>query len=562
MRMIACVILIAIQGSTAWKEWNSDLRFNRQQPTTTLFVVIKQLLEAVQRGGALSPSVSAAKDDLLPKALNLTVHENLLTKEECETIINVARPFLNPSKVGRPPKVEPSLRISLSCKLPRLPIPELWSVEHKLATAAGVPVERGEDLQVGGYPVGHYYGMHCDERSGGRPNGGGRLATALAYLNNLDPDKVSGGHTVFSGTTFDLKGEPDFPVGDMRVRQLKQLCNCDDQTAVRVAPKEGRVITFRNLEPVLDGITGDSGGGAWRFISQSTHGACPVVNVTDPPATGAGAEKFVVQQWFGLESEVNVARHPRMIAHLGLGIANNYKIPPMADLGSPNGTPLAVAPDDDVHLTDVASLVPHLGATNIKGWCAQIDSIGQPGSVQSLEKGLSAAIWMKRGDGASQNATADDRPTITRLFRVGPHDLLMFGEELGWAIGRKIVRFPAVKLKPNLWHHIAITISPPIIKNNDDVNENGKIVSFDADLYVSIPGTAPTKPMSVQFSDLDNVPDWIEGITIGGCRRQEGEEGGNVDLTVTDFYAVAEELKGKGHSFAFALSFYDPQQGL
>lgn len=180
--------------------------------------------------------------------------------------------------MGRPARVEPSLRLSLSCKLPRLPIPELWAVESKLAQAAGVPIEHGEDLQVGGYPIGHYYGMHCDERKGGRPPNGGRLATALAYLNDLDPGKATGGYTVFSGKPFPLlPGEPDFPESDIRVRELNRLSNpaadtSGDNTATLVAPKEGRVITFRNLAPALFPGSGDAGGGNWRFVEESTHG--------------------------------------------------------------------------------------------------------------------------------------------------------------------------------------------------------------------------------------------------------------------------------------------------
>jgi len=72
---------------------------------------------AVRGGAIVAPP--------LPASLNLTVHEGVLTDGECGAIMDLASPHLTPSRVGRPPREEPGLRISLSCRLPRLPVPEL-----------------------------------------------------------------------------------------------------------------------------------------------------------------------------------------------------------------------------------------------------------------------------------------------------------------------------------------------------------------------------------------------------------------------------------------------------
>ena len=57
-------------------------------------------------------------------------------------------------------------------------------------------------------------------------------------------------------------------------------------------------------------------------------------------------------------------------------------------------------------------------------------------------------------------------------------------------------------------------------------------------------------------------------MSIGGVRRRapsnvtDGGDQHHVDMTVTDFYAVAKDMTGHGHTFAFAVAYYDPNQGL
>jgi len=510
----------------------------------------------------------------LPTSLNLTVHENLLTPEECNAVRTISLPFLRPSKVGRPAKIEPSLRLAFSCKIPRIPNPLLWSVENKLARAAGVPTERGEDLQVGAYPIGHYYGMHCDERKGGRPNGGGRLATALAYLNDLDGDKVGGGHTVFSGEKMHLPGGVDFPRSDIRVRVLKTLSNSggssslsDQEKATRVSPKQGRVITFRNIEaaPLNDG---DIGNGKYRFIEGSTHGASPVVSLVDPPPPEGteGTVKYVVQQWFGLKSEVNIARHPGLICHLGLGVAKSYGIDSMKDLASPNGEPLGRVVCQERNCGDgmeemncrvekggygvvdnVPSLIPGIGATRIRGLSASVESKGQPITTSSNDS-VAAGIWFM----LNLNNSADSARNNQRIFRVGPHEIsISKSGEVIWSVGDKSTRSTINRILPHRWYHLALSV--------DTVRSVEDAVILNAEIGISIPGQAPSKPLTMKIR-LDTVPKWIEGISVGGCC--DGDSEAEVDLTVTDFYAVREDMKGKGHTFAFAIVYYDPSQGL
>jgi len=430
-----------------------------------------------------------------------------------------------------------------------------WSAERKLAAACGLPAEVGEDLQVGAYPPGAYYGVHCDDRPGGRPGGGGRLATALAYLNDLDPSQASGGYTVFSGRAFDLQGEPDFlQGGDGRVRFLHRLCGEEGLAAARVEPRAGRVISWRNFAPCAPG-TGDTGlDRSYKFVPESAHGAGPVVAVAAQGGSttlGRSATKYVVQQWFGMGKEINVSRHPRLIAHLGLGAADSFGVDPMADLGSPYGTPAATATSlagCPRKITSVPSLIPNIGATRIRGIGACIHAHGQPNSAPGAE-GVAAALWFRLGETGFTEGNSGEQ----RLFRIGPHELCVgAGGSFVWHVGGGSARTPA-GLQPGTWYHVALVVRPPVEKDAEPTRAR----TLQAELYLSVPGRPPQNPVQMEIS-LSSAPEGVEGVSVGGC--QHGSER-MVDLTVTDFYAVDANFAGNGHTFAFAVMLYDPTQG-
>lgn len=419
--------------------------------------------------------------------------------------------------------------------------------------------------------------MHCDERPGGRPNGGGRLATALAYLNDLDSG-ISGGHTVFSGRRLDLKGGLDFPHSSIRVRELERLSKPDAE-GIRIAPRLGRVVTWRNLEDAPSG-DGDVGHGKYRFIHESTHGACKIVD--DGPhrdlmelSTIEGSVKYVVQQWFGLKAEANVARHPRLICHLGLGVADSYNINPLYDLASSTGKPIATFDCRDKgnkEMKSVPSLIPKIGATRICGNCASINCRGQQikwekgkgklansEQIEIIEKDeinseyspIAAAIWVQLNSFPENEGDFGSREQ--RIFRVGPHEISIKQDygDIVWSIGDKFVNYRA-GLEVGKWYHIAITINPAIVSSDGTVTLN-------ADLYLSVPGQAPSKPVRMQLTNVEFSPEYKSGVSIGGCR--DGVKG-EVDLTVTDFYAMNDDMSGKGHNFAYAVMFYSPEQGI
>jgi len=507
------------------------------------------------------------RNNLLPSSLNLTIHEDVLTRQECRTIIALARRLIRPSTVGRPARIVPALRLSESCKLPRLPIPALWSVEYKLAKAADVPIEYGEDLQVGRYGVGHYYGLHCDERPGGRPNGGGRLATALAYLNTLDDDdsNVMGGETLFSGCALTFSpGEVDFlQGGTKRVTELQRYMSStttdnDRSSSVRVPPREGRVITFRNLVRV-SGTSGDCGKNKeYQFISESTHGACPVLKKPNSFGGKKGwNEKWVVQQWFGLSTDINLPRHPNLIAHIGLGVAGAYQCcSPMADLASSTGLPLATTGTAKMQIASF--LLPNIGATRIRS--GGIEAKGQPllqttPTTNNEGEAVVGAMWVCVNNDDSTSTTKENRH---RLFRVGPHALWrnIHDGSLSWSIitndNDTITTSTNHRLKKGQWYHVALTTRKAYKKKN---NDNTFIIT--AQLSISIPGQEPQPPYDMEITSLKKKPIWISGISIGS-------ESGSIDMTVTDFYALhgvdmTTTNKGAGgHSLAYAVSYYDP----
>jgi len=448
--------------------------------------------------------------------------------------------------------------------------------------------------------------MHCDERKGGRLGGGGRLATALAYLNDLDGTKVRGGYTVFSGARMHLPGGVDFPRSDVRVRELKRLSGegvsnngsgeSESEIATRVKPKQGRVITFRNLVATTLN-NGDTANGAYRFVEESTHGASPVYSLTDPPPPEGteGTVKYVVQQWFGLESEVNISRHPGLISHLGLGVADSYDgVDPMMDLASPDGEPRGVVAGKGSYgavVEKVPSLIPGIGASRIRGWCASIESKGLPipANADVTNRPIAAGIWFMLNTDSSNGTRAsvsgsshlmfdsngatgvdknDDNATASgdqQIFRVGPHVISVSKKgEIIWSVGSRSTRSAASQILPKRWYHLALAVESPhhAAKQDSGADSSNNTVLLRAEIGISIPGQAPRPPLTMEIACLDAVPEWIEGISVGGCPKGVETGGGtNVDLTVTDFYAVRDDMKGKGHSFAFAIVYYDPAQG-
>ena len=177
-----------------------------------------------------------------------------LSHEECDRMIQMARPQLKPSTVvddehGSKNGVLDSRRSSQGMFFQQNPKDSsLRNIEERIAALTGLPIQNGEAIQVLWYPVGAEYQPHYDyfnpSTPGGAANlsrGGQRVATLIMYLNT--PEK--GGETIFP-----LVG-------------------------VSVIPKKGDALLFYSCTP------------SGEIDPYTLHGGAPV----------KGGEKWIATKW-------------------------------------------------------------------------------------------------------------------------------------------------------------------------------------------------------------------------------------------------------------------------
>lgn len=179
----------------------------------------------------------------------VAVFADLLSAEECDALIEAARPRLSASltvdtQTGGE-ELHPD-RTSQGMFFSRGENPLVARVEARIATLLGWPLDNGEGLQILRYPPGAQYRPHYDYFDPGEPGtpailqrGGQRVATLIIYL--FEPE--GGGATVF----------PDI--------------------ALRVAPKRGNAVFFSYGQP--------------HPASLSLHGGDPVTK----------GEKWIATKW-------------------------------------------------------------------------------------------------------------------------------------------------------------------------------------------------------------------------------------------------------------------------
>jgi prolyl 4-hydroxylase len=135
----------------------------------------------------------------------ITVVEAFLEPRECELIMALSMPKLEPSRVVSNADGVATLdpvRTSYGTYFLRGTVAELRPIEERLAALTGMPVAHGEGLQVLRYGVGARYVPHFDffppEVAGSTVHatpmrGGQRVATVVMYLNTV----AKGGETEF-----------------------------------------------------------------------------------------------------------------------------------------------------------------------------------------------------------------------------------------------------------------------------------------------------------------------------------------------------------------------------
>ncbi|CAK8561889.1 unnamed protein product [Lathyrus sativus] len=183
------------------------------------------------------------------------LYHHFLTKEECEHLINIAKPNMHKSavadsKTGK--KLNSSVRTSSGTFIARGYDKIVKRIEKRIADFTFIPVEHGENLNVLHYEVGQKYDPHFDyfrDKYNTR-NGGNRIATMLMYLSDVE----EGGETLFPAAEVDFSSVPWW----------NELSDCGKK-GLSIKPKMGNAILFWGMKP-------DS-----TLDPSSLHGACPVI---------------------------------------------------------------------------------------------------------------------------------------------------------------------------------------------------------------------------------------------------------------------------------------------
>ncbi|KAH6789184.1 2-oxoglutarate and oxygenase superfamily protein [Perilla frutescens var. frutescens] len=180
------------------------------------------------------------------------LYHNFLSKEECEYLINLARPHMAKSTVvdSKTGKSKDSrVRTSSGMFLRRGRDKVIRDIEKRIADYSFIPADHGEGLQVLHYEVGQKYEPHYDYflDEFNTKNGGQRIATVLMYLSDVE----EGGETIFPAAKGNFSSTPG-------------LSECGKK-GLAVKPKMGDALLFWSMRPDAS------------LDPTSLHGGCPVI---------------------------------------------------------------------------------------------------------------------------------------------------------------------------------------------------------------------------------------------------------------------------------------------
>ena len=251
----------------------------------------KKWLEKLQKkfGGERGPEPCAVDDFLTPDEA-----ERLLQRYE-----PLLRESLHHSSTGRR---EGQYRTSRSVRLPPIGDPLVFEIERRAARLAGFNHSQVEDFQLACYGEDQLYGLHRDDDNGVRR--ANRSATVLIYLR----EPLSGGATLFTRRKLEQEKDMDtkkpLKTEAGALKLFRHYCSHPRRSFVVVQPKTGRAVEWKNWY----------GDGLQHFASDSTHGACPVIQGT----------KCVIQQWI-TKSQKLPLRDERVVAIFTAGADYSFR---------------------------------------------------------------------------------------------------------------------------------------------------------------------------------------------------------------------------------------------
>jgi len=180
---------------------------------------------------------------------------HFLSTDECDHLMKLSRPYLQPSLVVDDSKAHgeqlDTRRSSTGMSLYSSD-PLVKTIEQRIADLTSLPIENGETIQILHYGLGAEYVPHYDYFNPATPGGasflergGQRVATIILYLNTPE----AGGETIFP------------------------------HLGITVTPEKGRALLFYNCRPdgTVDPLT--------------LHGGAPV----------KAGEKWIATRWIRTE---------------------------------------------------------------------------------------------------------------------------------------------------------------------------------------------------------------------------------------------------------------------
>lgn len=226
----------------------------------------KKRLQETASDGLDEPKQWAEVLSWEPRAI---LYHNFLSKEECEYLINLAKPHMAKSTVvdsATGKSKDSRVRTSSGTFLNRGQDKIIRNIEKRIADFTFIPAEHGEGLQVLHYEVGQKYEPHFDYflDEFNTKNGGQRIATLLMYLSDVE----KGGETVF----------PASKVNSSSVPWWDELSECA-KAGISVRPRMGDALLFWSMRPDAD------------LDPSSLHAGCPVIQ----------GDKWSATKWMHVE---------------------------------------------------------------------------------------------------------------------------------------------------------------------------------------------------------------------------------------------------------------------
>ena len=161
------------------------------------------LIDAMTLGGCGAPA-AVPEGNLLSESPYAMSVPKLFTVEECDYLIEAAKPMMSPSVVvdeqtGR--LVPHPIRTSDTALFPWLTAdPAVTALNRRIAALSGTGLDQGEPLQVLRYRAGQQYRNHFDAITGAANQ---RIMTVIVYLT----DDFEGGETRFVRSGLAYRGQ-------------------------------------------------------------------------------------------------------------------------------------------------------------------------------------------------------------------------------------------------------------------------------------------------------------------------------------------------------------------